>query len=52
MKVAFNKKKILNHQIGRKCKEETNEMLHLEQSYVWCWNLYPLEVEQKHLEIF
>jgi hypothetical protein len=52
VKVAFNKKKILHHQIGRKCKEETNEMLHLEHSYVWCWNLYTLEVEQKHLDIF
>ena len=52
VKVTINKKKILHHQNGRKCKEETNEMLHLEHSYVWCWNLYAVEVEQKHLEIF
>jgi len=52
VKVACNKKKTLPHQTGCKFKGETNEMLHLEHSYVWCWNVYALEVDQKYLEIF
>jgi len=34
--VAFNKKKTFCHQTGLKFKEETNKMLHLEHSFVWC----------------
>jgi len=37
-KAAFNKKNV-HQQIGLKFNEETSEVLHLEQSYVWCWNL-------------
>jgi hypothetical protein len=37
---AFNNKEdSLCHQTGLKFKEETNKMLHLEHSFVWCWNL-------------
>jgi hypothetical protein len=36
-KSVFNKKKTFFYQqIGRKFKEETSEMLHLEHRFVWC----------------
>ena len=42
-KAAFSKKKkknlFFNKQIGRKFEEESNEILRLERSSVWCWNL-------------
>ena len=38
--VAFNKTKTFCHQTGLKFKEETNKMLHLGPSFVWCWNLH------------
>lgn len=28
-----------HQKIGRKFKEETNEMLHLKLRFSWCWNL-------------
>jgi len=34
--IAFNKKKTFCHQTELKFKEETNKMLHLEHSFVWC----------------
>jgi hypothetical protein len=37
-KAAFNKK-TLHQQIRLSAKEETNEVLHLEHSFVWCGNL-------------
>jgi hypothetical protein len=37
-KAAFNKKTFYQ-QTGLKFKEETSEMLHLEHSFVWCWNV-------------
>ena len=33
---AFNRKKTFHQQTGLKCKEETSEVVHLEQSFVWC----------------
>ena len=39
-KAAFNKKEDSFHQqVVLKCMEETSEVLHLEYSFVWCWNL-------------
>jgi hypothetical protein len=39
-KAAFNKKKKPFHQqTGLKFWEDTDETLHLEHSFVWCWNL-------------
>ena len=32
-------KKPFHQQIWLKFKEEASEVLHLEQSFVWCWNL-------------
>ena len=32
-----------HQQIGLKFKEETRKVLHLEHSFVWCWNLAALE---------
>jgi len=29
----------LHQQIGLKFKKETGKLLHLEHSFVWCWNL-------------
>jgi len=41
-KAALNKKKTFFHQQnGFKLKEETSKLLHLENSRVWHWNLYP-----------
>jgi hypothetical protein len=37
-KAAF-KKKTFHQQMGLKYKAETNEVLHLEHSVVWCRNL-------------
>ena len=31
------KKKSFHQQIGLKFKGKTNEMLHLEHSFAWCW---------------
>jgi hypothetical protein len=33
---ALNKKKTFHQQTGLKFKEETNKVLHLEYSFVWC----------------
>jgi hypothetical protein len=39
-KAAFNKKEgSLHHQIELKFKEEASKMLHLENSFVWSWNV-------------
>jgi len=38
-KTAFNKNTFLHQQIGRTVKEEVSEVLHLEQSFVWCSNV-------------
>ena len=39
-KAAFNNKKNLFYQyIGFGDEEESSKMLHLEHSFVWCWNL-------------
>jgi hypothetical protein len=35
-KAAFNRKKTFQLQIGLKFKEQTNEVLHLECSILWC----------------
>jgi hypothetical protein len=32
-----------HQQTGLKFKEETSKVLHLEHSFVWCWNLYTSE---------
>jgi hypothetical protein len=28
-----------DQQTGLKCKKETSEVLHLEHSFIWCWNM-------------
>ena len=38
-RAAFNRKKTFHQYSGLKFKEETSEMLHLDHSIVWCWNL-------------
>jgi hypothetical protein len=35
-KATFNRKKTFHQKIGLKFKEETSEMLHLEDSTAWC----------------
>ena len=38
-KAAFKKKKTFRQQIALKFKKGTSKVLHLEYSFVWCWNL-------------
>ena len=38
-KATFNKKRVFYWHIGLKIDEETSKMLHLEHSFIWCWNL-------------
>jgi len=40
-KTAFNKKRALFTSTLdlKKIEEETSKMLHLEHSFIWCWNL-------------
>jgi len=38
-KAAFNMKTFFTSILDFKFKEETSEVLHLEYSFVWCWNL-------------
>jgi hypothetical protein len=35
-----------------KFKEESSKVLHLECSFLWCWNLDTSEVDQKYVESF
>jgi len=37
------RKRLFSQQIGLKFKEETSKMLHLEYSFVWCWNFNTME---------
>jgi hypothetical protein len=46
---SFNLK-TFHQQIWLKFKEEINKLLHLEHSFVWCWNLDTAKVDQKCLE--
>ena len=40
MEIAvFNNQKTFHQQIGPKFKEEISEVIHLEHSILWCWNL-------------
>jgi len=41
-----------HQQIGLKFKEEINKLLHLEYSFLWCWNLDTAKVDQKCLESY
>ena len=36
-KAAFSRKKTFHQQTGLKFEEETNEVLHLEHSFIWYW---------------
>jgi hypothetical protein len=38
-KAAFNKKKTFYPANGLEFKEETSQVLQLEHSFLWCWNL-------------
>jgi hypothetical protein len=35
-KAAFNKKRDFYQHVGLKIEEETNKMLHLKHSFIWC----------------
>ena len=37
-KAAFNKAALFTSQLRLLFKEETSNVLHLEHSFVWCWN--------------
>jgi hypothetical protein len=52
-KAAFNKEKIIFiSKLDLKYKEETSKVLHLERSFVRCWNLDTFrQVVQKFLKI-
>jgi len=42
-----------HQQIGLKLKKKTRQMLHLEQSQVWCWKLDTSEcIYQNYMESF
>jgi hypothetical protein len=44
-KTTFNKEKALyTSKLGLKFREETNQVLHLEHGFVWCWNLGRSEI--------
>ena len=42
-KAAFNKMKTLHQQIRLTFMEENGKVLHVEHSFIWCWNLYTSE---------
>jgi len=49
---AFNKKTPFISKLDLKYKEETSKVLHLEHSFVQCWNLDTFrKVDQKFLKI-
>jgi hypothetical protein len=52
-KAAFSKKNALfTSKLDLNFKEETSKVLHLEHSFVWCWNWTLWKVYQKYLESF
>jgi hypothetical protein len=42
---------IFRKQIGLKFEERTNEKLHLEHSFLRCWNLTRRKTDQKYFEV-
>ena len=50
-KTALNKTDSFHQHIRLKLKEETSKMLHLEHSFVWCWNLETSEHRSDRYEI-
>ena len=48
-RTAIKKEDYLHQQTGLKFKEQISEMLHLEHSFVWCWNWDSSEIWLKQV---
>ena len=46
------RKRLFSQQFGLKFKEETSNILHLEYSFVWCWNFNTTESRSESFEMW